>query len=192
MIHTISSHLTTEELQSGLEHIRCSPKDEGVLDLIVRRQAVNEREVLEQAELDLVQGLVGDTWNRRRSTSTPDGSPNIEMQITIINSRAAALVAREKSRWQLAGDQLYLDMDLSAENLPAGTRLTLGSAIIEVTAPPHLGCQKFVARFGQEAMKFVNSPVGRELRLRGLHARVVQAGQIRAGDLARKVCSGSV
>jgi hypothetical protein len=170
-----------------LEHIRSSPKDEGVLDLIVRRQAVNEREVLEQAELDLVQGLVGDTWNRRRSTSTPDGSPNIEMQITVINSRVAALVAREKNRWQLAGDQLYVDMDLSAENLPAGTRLTLGAAIIEVTAPPHLGCQKFVARFGQEAMKFVNSPVGRELRLRGLHARVVQAGQIGAGQLVRKV-----
>jgi hypothetical protein len=143
--------------------------------------------VLEQAELDLVQGLVGDTWNRRRSKSTPDGSPNIEMQITIINSRVAALVAREQSRWQLAGDQLYLDMDLSPENLPTGTRLTLGSAIIEVTAPPHLGCQKFVARFGLEAMKFVNSPVGRELRLRGLHARVVQTGRIRAGELARKV-----
>jgi hypothetical protein len=187
MIHTISSHLTTEELQSGLDLIRRSPKDEGVLDLIVRRQAVNEREVLAEAELDLVQGLVGDTWNRRRSKSTPDGSPNIEMQITIINSRVAALVAREKSRWQLAGDQLYVDMDLSAENLPAGTRLALGSAVIEVTAPPHLGCQKFVARFGREAMKFVNSPEGRELRLRGLHARVVQAGQIRAGELARKV-----
>ncbi|HJZ82976.1 MAG TPA: hypothetical protein VKD91_21595, partial [Pyrinomonadaceae bacterium] len=178
MINTISAHLTTEELQSGLDHIRRSPRDEGVLDLIVRRQAINEREVLEQAELDLVQGLLGDTWNRRRSTSTPDGSPNIEMQITVINSRAAALVAQEKSRWQLAGDQLYVDLDLSAENLPAGSRLAVGSAVIEVTAPPHLGCQKFVARFGLEAMKFVNSPVGRELRLRGLHARVVQAGQI--------------
>jgi hypothetical protein len=143
--------------------------------------------VLEQAELDLVQGLVGDTWNRRRSKSTPDGSPNIEMQITVISSRAAALVAREKDRWRLAGDQLYIDMDLSAENLPAGTCLALGSAVIEVTAPPHLGCQKFVARFGMEAMRFVNSPVGRELRLRGLHARVVQPGQIRTGDLARKV-----
>jgi hypothetical protein len=187
MIHTISAHLTTEELESGLEHIRRSPKDEGVLDLIVRRQAINEREVLEQAQLDLVQGLIGDTWNRRRSSSTPDGSPNIEMQITVINSRAAALVAREKSRWPLAGDQLYLDMDLSAENLPAGTRLALGSAVIEVTAPPHLGCQKFVARFGLEAMRFVNSPVGKELRLRGLHARVIQAGQLRTGDIARKV-----
>ena len=186
MIHTLSSHLTAEELQSGLDHIRLSPKHEGVVDLIVRRQAVNEREVLEQAELDLVQGLVGDTWNRRRSKSTPDGSPNIEMQITVINSRVAALIAREKSRWQLAGDQLYVDMDLSAENLPAGTRLALGSAILEVTAPPHLGCQKFVARFGLEAMKFVNSPLGKELRLRGLHARVIQAGRIRTGELARK------
>jgi len=158
-----------------------------VLDLIVRRPTVNERELLEQAELDLLQGLVGDTWNRRRSKSTPDGSPNIEMQITVINSRAAALVAREKNRWQLAGDQLYIDLDLSAENLPAGTRMALGSAVIEVTAPPHLGCQKFVARFGLEAMKFVNSPLGRELRLRGIHARVVQAGQICTGDLARKI-----
>jgi hypothetical protein len=187
MIDRISSHLTAEELQAGLDHIRCSPKDEGVLDLIVRRPTVNERELLEQAELDLLQGLVGDTWNRRRSKSTPDGSPNIEMQITVINSRAAALVAREKNRWQLAGDQLYIDLDLSAENLPAGTRMALGSAVIEVTAPPHLGCQKFVARFGLEAMKFVNSPLGRELRLRGIHARVVQAGQICTGDLARKI-----
>jgi hypothetical protein len=187
MIHTVSSHLTTEELQSGLDLIRRAPKDEGVLDLIVRRPAVNEREALEHAELDLVHGLVGDTWGRRRSKSTPDGSPNLEMQITVINSRVAALIAREKSRWQLAGDQLYLDMVLSVENLPAGTRLALGSAVVEVTAPPHLGCQKFVARFGLEAMKFVNSPVGRELRLRGLHARVVQPGPIRAGELARKV-----
>jgi hypothetical protein len=181
------THLKTEELLAGLDNIRRSPTDEGVLELIVRRQAINDREVLDQAELDLAQGLVGDSWNRRRSTSTPDGSPNIEMQITVMNSRAAALVAQEKDRWQLAGDQLYIDMDLSAANLPAGARLAVGSAIIEVTAPPHLGCQKFVARFGMEAMKFVNSPVGKELRLRGIHARVIQAGVIRTGDLARKI-----
>jgi hypothetical protein len=192
MIDTLSPHLTAEQLQAGLDHIRRSPKDEGVLDLIVRRHAVNEREVLKYGELDLIAGLVGDTWNRRRSKTTPDGSPNIEMQITVINSRAANLVARDENRWQLAGDQLYVDMDLSAANLPAGTRLALGSAVIEVTAPPHLGCQKFVARFGLEAMKFVNSPVGRELRLRGLHARVVQPGQIRQGDRVYKVCTPDI
>lgn len=187
MITDLFTHLKTEELLAGLEHIRHSPSDEGVVELIVRRQSINEREVLEQAEFDLVQGLVGDTWNRRRSTSTPDGSPNVEMQVTVMNSRVAALVAQDKNRWQLAGDQLYLDMDLSAANLPAGARLVVGSAVIEVTAPPHLGCQKFVARFGAEAMKFVNSPVGRDLRLRGIHARVIQSGIVRTGDLARKV-----
>ena len=187
MITNILTHLNAEELLAGLDHIRSSPKGEGVLDLIVRRQAINEREAVEQAELDLIQGLVGDTWNRRRSTSTPDGSPNLEMQITVMNSRVAALVAREKDRWQLAGDQLYIDMDLSAENLPAGARLAVGSSVIEVTAPPHLGCKKFVARFGAEAMKFVNSPVGRELRLRGIHARIIEPGVIRTGDVARKI-----
>lgn len=187
MITELFTHLTAEELLAGLDHIRRAPSDEGVLDLIVRRQAINEREVLEQAQLDLIQGLVGDTWNRRRTTSMPDGSPNPEMQVTVMNSRVAALVAQEKDRWQLAGDQLYIDMDLSAENLPAGARLAVGSAVIEVTAPPHLGCRKFVARFGVEAMKFVNSPVGKDLRLRGIHARVVQPGAIRTGDVARKV-----
>jgi hypothetical protein len=183
----ISSHLDAAALLAGLDDIRRSPKDSGVLEMIVRRPAINERELLEQAELDLVQGLVGDTWNHRRSKSTPDGSPNIEMQVTVINSRVAALVAQEKNRWQLAGDQLYVDMDLSAENLPVGTHLALGSTVLEVTAPPHLGCQKFVARFGMEAMKFVNSPVGKELRLRGIHARVIQPGQIRTTDIVRKV-----
>ena len=181
------THLKSEELLAGLDNIRRSPTDEGVLELIVRRQSINDREVLDQGELDLAQGLVGDSWNRRRSTSMPDGSPNVEMQITVMNSRVAALVAQDRDRWPLAGDQLYLDMDLSAANLPAGARLAIGSSVIEVTAPPHLGCQKFVARFGIEAMKFVNSPVGKELRLRGIHARVIQPGVIRTGDVARKI-----
>jgi hypothetical protein len=183
----LTKHLTRAELDAGLDEIRRAPKDEGVLELIVRRPAINDREILEEAELDLKEGLVGDSWMRRRSKTTPDGSPNPLMQLNIMNSRATALVAQDKNRWQLAGDQLYVDLDLSEENVPAGTRLSIGSAVIEVTPPPHLGCQKFVARFGLEAMKFVNSPVGKQLHLRGVNAKVVQAGTIRVGDVARKI-----
>jgi hypothetical protein len=186
-LELIPKHLTTEELEAGLDEIRRAPRNEGVLELIVRRPTVNDREVLMEGELSLVEGLVGDSWKRRRSSSTPDGSPNPLMQLNIMNARVIALVAQVKSRWPLAGDQLFLDMDLSAENLPAGTRLSLGSAVIEVTSPPHLGCQKFVARFGLEAMKFVNSSLGKQLHLRGINANVVHAGVIRVGDVARKI-----
>ena len=187
MVTSEIKHLTMDELEAGLDEIRRAPKDEGVLRLIVRRPQIEEREVLEDAELHLEEGLVGDSWIRRGSSRTMDGSPHPDMQLNIMNARVAALVAQDKSRWQLAGDQLYLDMDLSAENLPAGTQLAIGSAVIEVTPPPHTGCKKFVSRFGLEAMKFVNSSVGRELHLRGINAKVVQPGRIRVGDLATKL-----
>ncbi len=179
-------HLTKEELAAGLDEIRRSPKDDGVLEMIVRRPEIDTREVLEQGELDPAEGLVGDTWRIRSSGRTPDGSPHPDMQLNIMNARAVALVAQEKDRWPLAGDQLFINMDLSADNLPPGTQLTLGSAVIEITAQPHTGCNKFVARFGLDAMAWVNSPVGRALNLRGVNARVVQGGVIRVGDVARK------
>jgi hypothetical protein len=180
-------HLTMDELEAGLDEIRQAPKDNGVLRLIVRRPEIEEREVLDEGQLHPVEGLVGDCWKARGSSSTADGSANPEMQINIMNARVIALVAQDKTRWHLAGDQLYLDMDLSAENLPAGTQLAIGSAVIEVTPPPHLGCRKFVSRFGLDAMKFVNSPVGRELHLRGINARVIQHGMIRVGNVAKKL-----
>lgn len=183
----VVSHLSMEELEAGLELIRQAPKDEGRLELIVRRPAVDEREVLEEGQLDPVEGLVGDTWNVRGSSRTDDGSSHPDMQLNIMNARVIALVAQEQERWQLAGDQLFIDMDLSEENLPPGTRLALGTAVIEVTDQPHNGCKKFVARFGLDAMKFVNSPVGKQLHLRGINARVVQTGTIRAGDAVRKL-----
>lgn len=181
------THLTMAELEAGLDEIRKSPKDTGILELIVRRPKIEAREVLEEGVLDLTEGLMGDCWSTRGNSKTPDGSANPEMQINIMNSRVIALVAQDRDRWQLAGDQLYLDMDLSADNLPAGTRLALGSAVIEVTAPPHTGCHKFVSRFGVEAMKFVNSPLGQQLRLRGLNARVVRSGSIKVGEVVRKL-----
>jgi hypothetical protein len=180
-------HLTIAELVAGVDAIRSAPKAEGVLELIVRRPKVDGRELLQEGQLDLAAGLVGDTWQMRKSSRTIDGSPHPDMQLNIMNARAAALVAVEKHRWPLAGDQLYIDLDLSTANLPAGTRLALGTAVIEVTNQPHTGCTKFVARFGQDAMKFVNSPLGRELCLRGINARVVQPGSIHVGALVKKL-----
>ena len=180
-------HRTTPELEAGLGHVRQSPADGGRLELVVRRPAVGEREELAAGELDLADGLLGDTWSTRPSRLTADGGPHPECQLNVMNSRMAALVAVDPARRSLAGDQLYVDLDLSQENLPPGTRLAIGSAVIEVTAQPHTGCAKFVARFGIDAMRFVNSPTGRALRLRGLNARVVQAGTVRPGDVVRKV-----
>jgi hypothetical protein len=180
-------HLTMEELERGLDDIRRSPKDEGTLELIVRRPKVEARELLEEGELSLIEGLVGDSWSTRGSPRTADGSAHPEMQINIMNSRVSALVSQAKDRWALAGDQLYIDMDLSAENLPAGTRLALGSAVIEISALPHTGCKKFVSRFGLDAMKFVNSALGKKLNLRGVNAKVLRGGVIRVGDIVRKI-----
>ncbi len=180
-------HLTMKELEQGLDEIRKSPKDNGVLELIVRRPQTDEREVLEEAELDLILGLVGDNWTTRGSRRTLDGSPHPDMQINIMNSRVTMLLAQDKDRWALAGDQFYIDMDLSAENLPAGTQLKIGSAAIEVTPLPHLGCKKFVARFGMDAMRFVNSDLGKKLHLRGINAKVVRGGVVRVGDVVRKI-----
>lgn len=181
------TYRTMAELEAGLETIRQSPRDEGMLRLIVRRPRGGERELPAEGRLDLCEGLVGDNWATRGCPLTDDGSPDPMRQLTLMNVRAVALVAAEEARWPLAGDQLYLDMDLSTDNLPAGTRLAIGSAVIEITPPPHTGCKKFVARFGRDAMLFVNSPVGRQLNLRGINARVVRPGAIRVGDVARKV-----
>jgi hypothetical protein len=181
------THLTTTELEAGLDHIRQAPRDRGSLDLIVRRPAVGARELLEVAELDTINGLTGDTWSMRGSTRTRDGARHPDMQLNIMSARAVALVAQVRERWALAGDQLYVDMDLSENNLPPWTKLQLGTSIIEVTDQPHTGCSKFVERFGVDAMKFVNSPTGRALRLRGLNARVVQPGTVRIGDVMAKL-----
>jgi MOSC domain-containing protein YiiM len=182
-------HLPLEELKSHLDHVRAAPDDGGTLELIARRPAEEERELLDSARLDLDEGLVGDMWHRRPSTSTADGGPNPQAQVTVMNARVAAAVAAgdDHERWAQAGDQLYVDLDISRTNLPPGTRLQVGEAVLEVSEEPHLGCGKFSRRFGVDAMKFVNSPMGRELRLRGVNTRVVSPGAISRGDAVRRL-----
>lgn len=180
-------HRSTEELEAGLELVRASPAEDGTLEMIVCRPAEDERVVLEEGRLDPGTGLEGDSWRARGSTSTPDGSANPEAQLTVMSSRVAALVAGTEDHGGLAGDQLYVDLDLSEETMPAGTRLEIGEAVIELTEKPHRGCEKFAARFGQDALRFVNTGEGRRLRLRGRNARVVVPGLIRRGDEVHRV-----
>ena len=174
-------------LEDGLSTIHHAPQDAGTVELIVRRPIPEEREVVEEAQLDPTAGLVGDCWRERGSRATHDRSAHLDMQLTMMSARAAALIAGNHERWPLAGDQLYVDLDLSAANLPPGTLLEVGSAKIEITDQPHTGCGKFVRRFGLDAMRFVNTPVGRELNLRGIYARIVIGGTVRSGDPIRKV-----
>jgi hypothetical protein len=181
-----AKRLTIEELESGLAEVAQCPKDHGELKLIVRRPRDGEREAMQEGHLDLALGLLGDNWKTRGSSKTADGSAHPEKQITITNARMIALVAGEPERWQLSGDQLFLDLDLSGSNLPPGTQLEIGSAVIEVTPPPHTGCKKFAARFGEDAVKFMSLPDKKQMHLRGINARVVKPGIIRVGDVVRK------
>ena len=181
-----AKHLSMEQLQAGLDHVRRSPADHGVLRLIARRPAIGKRELLREGQLDPGEGLVGDNWKTRGAASNPPREPNPLAQLTIMNACAADLVATCRERWPLAGDQLYVDLDLSLANLPTGTRLTIGSAVVQVTGEPHTGCKKFVKHFGLDAMRLVNGPEGRALCLRGINTRVVQAGLIRVGDAVAK------
>jgi hypothetical protein len=177
-------HRTLAQLVPHLDHLRSAPREVGELRLVVSRPAEGRRELLTEGKLDPVLGLVGDSWSERPNRRT--GSPDTDRQLTVMGSRMAELLAADPSGQALAGDQLYVDLDLSTANLPPGTRLRVGTAVIEVTAPPHTGCAKFVRHFGDEAMRFVNGRDGRPLRLRGLNARVVGAGTVRPGDTVAK------
>lgn len=171
-------HKGIADLEVTLDFIRQSPEREGQIELIVCRPAVGERQVLQVAALSPERGLVGDNW-QTRSSKRPSANP--DMQLTLMNARAIGAIAGDKSLWPMAGDQLYVDLDLSDRNLPPGTRLQVGEAIIEVTAEPHLGCRKFSDRYGKDAVKFVNSDLGKRLNLRGINAKVISPGSVSSG-----------
>jgi hypothetical protein len=183
-------HRQRTEIERAAAALGSSPTENGVVEMIVCRPARYERMVLDEGTLEVAHGLIGDTWEARGATNTPDGRSDPLRQVTVMNSRALASVAGERGRWELAGDQLIVDLDLSMVNLPAGTRLQIGEAVAEVTEPPHTGCAKFAGRYGVDALAWVSDRAGRQQRRRGMHVRVLRSGTVRPGDLIRKLDAG--
>ena len=184
----LAGHRTTDELTAHLDVLRASPLVDGRLDLLLRRPAEGERELLTEAHLDEVQGLVGDDWVTRPCRLTPDRSPHPDMQLNLVNARFSAFLSSDPVVRAGTGDQLHVDLHLSPGNVPPGTRLRIGDdALVEVTAVPHRGCVKFLRRYGEDVMRFVNGPTGRALNLRGVNARVVTGGVVRVGDTVTRL-----
>ncbi len=178
---------TLTDIEARFAELGDSPRDRGTVELIVCRPATGERHVLQRADLDLTVGLVGDNWRTRGSKHTEDGSAEPDKQITMTNSRVLQAIEPDAERHPLAGDQLFIDMDLSIDNLPAGQRLAIGTAILEVSPTPHNGCDKFTARFGGDATRFVNSREGRQMRRRGVNMRLIRPGTVYVGDVVSKI-----
>jgi hypothetical protein len=178
---------TRAQLDAGLGDVEAAPSVSGPLKSIVARPEIGEREVVDSGRFEPGAGMAGDNWRVKPASKT--GAPDPEAEVTLMNARVAALVADsdDPADWAPAGDQLYADFDISVGNLPAGTRLRVGTAVLEVTEEPHLGCGKFISRFGVDAMKFVNSPRGRELRLRGVNLKIVEGGEAAVGELVEKL-----
>jgi MOSC domain-containing protein YiiM len=154
---------------------------------VVRRPAKGQREILEAGELDTERGLVGDDWVNRPGMDSDKPSPYA--QVTVMNARLARLISAEAdpAAWAQCGDQLYVDLDVSEVNMPAGTRIGIGEAVLEIQAEPHTGCLQFREWWGADAFRLVNDKRGRALRLRGVNTVVVQSGTVRPGDTARKL-----
>ena len=179
---------TTADLEVSLDHLRAAPADIGTLEMIVRRPEVGAREILDEGVVDLAEGLVGDTWLRRATSRAIADGRHFEAMLTVMSSRMVGLLGDTADVRALAGDQLYVDLDLSHDNLPAGSRIAIGDdAVLQVSAKPHAGCKKFLARFGEDALAFVNGEAGSHLRLRGLKARLLHGGVVRPGDAVRRL-----
>lgn len=182
----VAERAPNRDFTPSLPAIEAAPKAVGRLEGIVVRPTRETRRVVDETELDPELGVVGDNWLERGSSSSPDGSARLDSQVTLISTRVLAAIEPDAARWPLAGDQLLVDFDLSLENLPIGAQVHVGDAVLEVSPAPHTGCAKFSARFGSDALKWINSPLGRSLRMRGMNAIVVRPGSIRVGDAIRK------
>jgi MOSC domain-containing protein YiiM len=180
-------HLSLAELTEGLPRILAAPKDQGTVRALVVRPAKGERRDVGSVRVSLAGGVEGDHWAQGCWKSTDDGKPHPDVQICLMNARCIELIAQDRANWPPAGDNLFLDMGLTPDNLPPGTRIGIGSAEMVITDTPHNGCASFIERYGRDACLFVNTGEGKRLRLRGIYARVTRDGEISVGDRVVKL-----
>jgi MOSC domain-containing protein YiiM len=178
--------LSKDRLEQKFLSLSHSPKDFGTIELIVSRPSIGERQILKTAQITKEEGLIGDNWKERNYK----GGPNLQMQITLMNSKVIEAIAGDSANWPPAGDQLFVDLDLSVDNLPVGQNLSIGSesnVILEISKIPHTGCSKFSSRYGRDAALFINASERKYLRLRGLNAKVIKSGIISVNDIIKKI-----
>jgi MOSC domain-containing protein YiiM len=175
-------HRPLAELAAGLQGLPPAPRDAGRVALLVRRRADGVRETPERVRLSSEAGLPGDGWARR-----PPRDP--EAQLAVMRRDVAELIANGQPL-TVFGDNLFVDLDIAAANLPVDTRLCVGEAVVAVTPKPHNGCLKFKARFGGDALRFVQAPATRDRNLRGIYWRVVEPGEVAVGAPVRVLSRG--
>ena len=181
------TYQTTEQLEAGMAGVLDAPSAEGPVRLVVRRPGRGQREILAEGQLDTELGLVGDDWINRPGMNRDTPSPYA--QVTVMNARVAELISGDPdpASWAQCGDQLYVDLDISEANMPPGTRIGVGAAVLEVQSEPHTGCVQFRSWWGGDALRHISTEQGQALRMRGVNTRVVQSGIVRPGDRARKL-----
>jgi len=177
-----SFHLPLAKLEAGLRALAEPPRDVGRLALLVVRRPDGTRETPASAQLTPQGGLAGDGWARR-----PPRDP--EAQLAVMRHDVAALIANGQPL-STFGDNLFVELDSSSKNLPAGTRLRVGDAVVEVTAEPHDGCRKFLGRFGADALRFVQAKATRDRNLRGVYWKVCTGGRVELGEAIRVLGRG--
>ncbi len=176
--------VSAAEIEAGMAHVAASPKDAGRVEAIFIRPETDEREALQEVRISPEGGVEGDRWSR---SGREEKAPDPRSQVSLMNVRVLNLIAPDKERWPMAGDNLIVDLDLDVENLPVGQRLSIGNAVLEVTEVPHPGCKKFLARYGKDAMGYINANERKDLRLRGVFAKVIEPGTVSVGDTIDKV-----
>ena len=173
---------TFDELEALWSAAPPPPRERGSVRLLCVRRAPSEHETPESVEVTVSEGLVGDRWSRATAHD-----PDPDSQVTLMMAGVAELVAAAEQPLHEAGDNILVDYDISVDNLPVGSRLRIGEAVLEVSATPHTGCSKFSGRFGQDALRWVNWRYWRERRLRGVNCRVVSGGTVRLGDAVERI-----